>query len=69
MKLPPILRKIHEKVTLKMSQSWFVENVLIVTVEEDDGTKYDCIYCTIMRNAVLFGCIGLVVGFVFGWLL
>ena len=69
MKLPSILRKIHEKVTLKMSQSWFVENVLIATVEEDDGTKYDCIYCTIMRNAVLFGCIGLVVGFVFGWLL
>lgn len=29
MRLPPILRKIHEKVTTKMSESWFVENILI----------------------------------------
>lgn len=69
MKLTPILRKIHEKVTTKMSESWFVENVLIAKVIEDDGTEYDCIYCTIARNAVLFGCIGFIFGLVFGWLL
>ena len=69
MRLPPILRKIHEKVTTKMSESWFVENILIAKVTEYDGTEYDCIYCTIIRNAVLFACIGFIFGSVFGWLL
>lgn len=69
MRLPSILRKIHEKVTTKMSESWFVENVLIAKVTGDDGTEYDCIYCTIIRNAVLFTCIGGIFGLVFGWLL
>lgn len=69
MKLPFILQKIHEKVTHKMSKSKFVEHFLIATVEDDNGDIYDCIYCTIIRNALLFGCIGLVSGFIFGWLL
>lgn len=68
MRLPPILQKIHEKVTTLMSQSWIVENILIAKVTTDDG-EYDCIYCTILRNAVLFACIGFVVGLFFGWLL
>lgn len=69
MRLPPILRKIHEKVTEKMSQSHFVETVLIATVTEDDGMQYDCIYCTILRNAVLFGGIGAILGFLLGVLI
>lgn len=69
MRLNPILRKIHEKVTTKMSESWFVENVLIAKVTEDDGTEYDCIYCTILRNAVLFMCIGCIFGVLLGYLL
>lgn len=52
-----------------MSESWFVENILIAKVTEDDGTEYDCIYCTIIRNAVLFACIGFIFGLAFGWLL
>lgn len=69
MKLSPILQKIHEKVTLKMSESWIVENILIAKVTDLDGTEYDCIYCTILRNAVLFMCIGFIVGLIFGYLL
>lgn len=69
MRLPPILRKIHEKVITKMSESLFVENILIAKVTEDDGMEYDCIYCTILRNAVLFLCIGFIFGLIFGWLL
>lgn len=68
MRLSPILRKIHEAVTTKMSKSSFVENVLIAKVTEEDGTTYDCIYCTILRNAVLFGLIGGIIGFVLGLL-
>lgn len=65
MKLPPILRKIHEKVTKNMSRSWFVENVLIATVNGDDG-EYDCIYCTIVRTALFFACVGFVLGVIIG---
>lgn len=66
MKLPPILRKIHDKVTSAMSKSTFVDKVLIATVTEEDGSTYDCIYCTIIRNALLFGCIGFVLGLLVG---
>lgn len=69
MRLPSILRKIHEKVTTKMSESSFVENFLIAKVTEEDGTEYDCIYCTIIRNAILFLCIGFIFGLILGWLL
>lgn len=63
MKLPQYLKKIHEKVVEKMSNCSFVENVLIAKITEDDGQTYDCIYCTIIRNAVLFGLIGFLVGY------
>lgn len=66
MKLNPILQKIHDKVTYLMSESKFVENVLIAKVTDDDGTEYDCIYCTILRNAVLFTCIGFIFGILVG---
>lgn len=63
MRLPPILRKIHDKVTTKMSNSWIVENILIAKVTEDDGEEYDCIYCTIIRNAIIFGIFGFILGY------
>lgn len=66
MRLPPILRKVHDKVTIAMSNSSFVENVLIAKITEEDGKVYDCIYCTIIRNALLFGVIGGIVGFLLG---
>ena len=66
MRLPPLLRRCHDYITDKMSKSWFVENVLIATVTEDNGEEYDCIYCTIIRNALLFFCTGFVVGFFVG---
>lgn len=66
MRLPPFLRRIHDKVTTYMSKSWFVEYILIATVTEDDGTKYDCIYCTIIRNAIIFSIIGLILGYGLG---
>lgn len=69
MKLNGILLKIHEFITTKMSESWIVENLLIAKVTEDNGEQYDCIYCTILRNAVLFMCIGFIIGFLVGWLL
>lgn len=69
MKLPPILQKLHEKVTWRMYKSRFVENVLIAKVTDDNGVEQDCIYCTIIRNAVLFACIGGVFGFILGRLL
>lgn len=69
MHLSPILRKIHDKVTQRMSESWFVEHILIAEVTDEDGAEYDCIYCTILRTAVLFSCIGLIFGLVIGLLL
>lgn len=69
MKLPLILQKLHDKVTWKMYNSRFVENVLIAKITDDDGEEKDCIYCTIIRNAVLFSCIGGVLGFILGRLL
>ena len=64
----PILAKIHYFITTKMSRSGIVNNYLIVTVTDETGEIYDCIYCTILRNSVLFACIGFILGFLFGWL-
>lgn len=68
MKIKRILQKIHYEVTKKMSESWLVENVLIAKVKED-GEEYDCIYCTILRNMVLFISIGFILGLIFGLML
>lgn len=64
----PILTKIHYFITEKMSQSDIVNDYLIATVTDETGETYDCIYCTILRNGVLFACIGFIFGFLFGWL-
>ena len=64
----PILAKIHYFITTKMSKSGIVNNYLIATVTDETGEIYDCIYCTILRNSVLFACIGFIFGFIFGWL-
>ena len=64
----PILAKIHYFITEKMSQSDIVNDYLIATITDDTGETYDCIYCTILRNSVLFACIGFIFGFLFGWL-
>lgn len=69
MKLRDILQKVHETVTMKMHESEFVENYLIAKVTDDDGNVHDCIYCTIIRNALLFGFTGGLIGFLFGLLL
>ena len=55
------LLKIHHKIVAYMATLWIVENILIAKVTED-GETYDCIYCTILRNAVIFA----IVGFIFG---
>lgn len=64
-----ILHKIAEYVINKMANSSFVENVLIAKETDDDGTVFDCIYCTIVRNALLFSCIGFIFGFIVGCIL
>ena len=64
----PIIAKIHYFITMKMSQSGIVNNYLIATVTDENGEIYDCTYCTILRNGVLFACIGFIFGFLFGWL-
>ena len=52
------MHKIHEYITTCMSESWFVENLLIAKyddVDEDGNTvQVDCIYCTILRVAIIF---------------
>lgn len=60
-----LLLKIHNKITNTMADMWIVENVLIAKVKED-GETYDCIYCTILRNAVIFVIIGLILGYFIG---
>lgn len=60
-----ILQKLHNAITLYMSKLWIVEHILIAKVKEDeDGVSvtYDCIYCTILRNAVIFFALGLLLG-------
>ena len=61
------LMKIHYAITAIMAKSWIVENLLIAKVEED-GEVFDCIYCTILRNAVLFGSVGFLIGCILGYL-
>ena len=60
------LMKIHHKIVDIMAKSWIVEHLLIAKVRDDDGEIYDCIYCTILRNAVLFAIIGLIFGYFLG---
>ena len=63
------LMAIHYWIVGIMAKSWIVENLLIVKVREiENGEEivYDCIYCTILRNAVLFMLIGLIVGYFAG---
>ena len=59
------LMTIHYWIVDIMAKSWIVENLLIAKVHED-GEVYDCIYCTILRNAVLFALIGFIVGYFAG---
>ena len=59
------LLAIHHWIVNIMSKSWVVENLLIAKVRED-GEVYDCIYCTILRNAVLFILIGFIIGYFIG---
>lgn len=64
-KLSHIFSVIHEFITSKMAESWIVENILIAKVRENTENSveiYDCIYCTILRNIVIWFLLGLVVG-------
>lgn len=60
------MRKLHEFITTQMSKSWIVENILIAKYDDvdDDGNivQLDCIYCTILRVAIIF----FLVGYFFG---
>lgn len=61
-----ILQNIHNAITNYMSRLWIVEHILIAKVtEEEDGVlvTYDCIYCTILRNAVIFFALGMLLGY------
>lgn len=62
MRLPPLLYKVHLAVTGYMAKSWFIENILIATVDTDEGERYDCIYCTIIRCMIIFTLFGGVIG-------
>lgn len=60
-----ILQKLHNAITSYMSKLWIVEHILIAKVtEEEDGVlvTYDCIYCTILRNALIFFALGVILG-------
>ena len=60
-----ILQKLHNAITSYMSKLWIVEHILIAKVtEEEDGAlvTYDCIYCTILRNALIFFALGVTLG-------
>lgn len=70
------MRKIHDFITTQMAKSWIVENILIAKyddVDEDGNTvQYDCIYCTILRVAIIFFIAGSLFGTELGlgpWLL
>lgn len=70
------MKKIHEYITTQMSRSWIVENILIAKYDDldDDGNvvQVDCIYCTILRVAIIFFLIGALFGSDLGvgpWLL
>lgn len=60
-----ILQKIHEAIVSYMAKLWIVEHILIAKVKENENgvvVTYDCIYCTILRNAVIFFALGLLLG-------
>lgn len=57
------MKKIHYAIVGYMAKLWIVENILIAKAEHD-GELIDCIYCTILRNMVLFLCIGFIIGFI-----
>lgn len=57
-----ILAKLHYFITDKMSKSRFVNTYLIATVTDENGDTYDCIYCTILRNGILFLLLGFILG-------
>lgn len=61
-----IMQKLHEYITTWMSKSWIVENLLIAKYdaidEEGNTVQEDCIYCTILRVAIIFFLIGALFG-------
>ena len=69
MYLNPFMRRIHDKVVGFMANCKFVDKYLVASVSDDNGEEYDCIYCTIIRNGVLFGLIGFLIGLGLGWFL
>lgn len=52
------MQKIHDYITTWMSNNWIVENILIAkydaTDEDGNVVQVDCIYCTILRVAIIF---------------
>lgn len=62
MRLPPPLRKIHDRFVGWASAQRWVNDYLIAWVTEEDGQEVACIYCTIVRNALIFGFIGFILG-------
>lgn len=56
------MHKIHEYITTWMSKNWIVENILIAkyddTDEDGNVVQVDCIYCTILRVAIIFFLVG-----------
>lgn len=70
------MQKLHEYITTWMSNSWIVENIIIAKYDavDEDGNivQEDCIYCTILRVAIIFFLIGALFGTELGvgpWLL
>lgn len=64
------MRKLHEFITTQMAKSWIVENILIAKYDDvdEDGNivQVDCIYCTILRVAIIFFLAGGLFGAEFG---
>lgn len=66
MRLPSFLENIHNIVVNYMVKSWIVENLMIAKITAEDNKVYDCIYCTIIRIALIFSLLGGVIGFLLG---
>lgn len=64
------MQKLHEVITTWMSKSWVVENLLIAKYDDtdEDGNivQEDCIYCTILRVAIIFFLAGCLFGLILG---
>ena len=60
------MHKLHEYITTQMSKSWIVENLLIAKYDDVDEAgnivQLDCIYCTILRVAIIFFLVGSLFG-------